>query len=67
MKNEAMWIKMAQSFNSERISFQTQKKSFIGKTIFVSHFSYEFFKSETILLIDKRNLLNFNECVLKGM
>ena len=37
-------------------------KSFIGKTIFALHLTDEFFNNETILLIDKRNLLNFNGC-----
>ena len=47
--------------------FQSQKKSFISKTIFVLHLTDEFFfNSETILLIDKRNLLNFNGFILKG-
>ena len=29
------------------------------------HFTDKFLNSETILLIDKRNLLNFNGCILK--
>ena len=56
-----------QSFNSYSISFQSLKKLFIGKTSFVLHFIDEFFNSASILLIDKRNLLNFNGCILKGM
>ena len=42
------------------------KTSFSGKNIFVLHFTSEFFNSETIFLIDKRNLLNFNGCIMKG-
>ena len=34
--------------------------------LIVLHFTHEFYNSETILLmIDKRNLLNFNGCILK--
>ena len=46
--------------------FMSHKKSFIGTTIFVLHFTDKFINSETIMLIDKINLLNFNGCILKG-
>ena len=55
-----------QFFNSQRISFQSQKKSFISETIYILPFSDAFFNTETILLINKRNVLNFNGCILKG-
>ena len=35
-----------QSFNSKKIYFQSQKKSFIGKAIFILHFTDEFFNCE---------------------
>ena len=57
MKNEVMLAFKCNHLIVKGLLF-SRKKSFLGKTIFVLHFTDEFFSSEMILLIDTRNMPN---------